>query len=371
MKLSCAKGTRAELSSQITNDLATNVPPHVDAFLRNYMNNYILHMHPMSSSSSIPDLQHQLTNVFHRQDHDDDALPEGESSAKRQKTSDKGKSVVSDLSLKATEGSSQTKSSPYQTQQEYDPWSEEQGTDDDEKLMESALDNMMRIRCTSSEEYAYHLDHIKSYMENQILEKRSDPDKVYSDKKIVEVIRIQLQVLKQNDIEDLYLMCLNGKINYRENGIIKSLDVFIGSSVIWERVHDYQLGLESYQLKVNLIAPTHTVPGIEDLSPYSIIALPIIGLVCENSKNERRVMDINEIPKFCDAALKRVLENVKKINLDVKHGYKDPPLSKEDAKLMKFYEEHIQEWLKHRDQMKRWESYVNGRPIQNLRERSE
>ncbi|GJS88759.1 hypothetical protein Tco_0771395 [Tanacetum coccineum] len=39
-----------------------------------------------------------------------------------------------------------------------------------------------------------------------------------------------------------------------------------------------------------------------------------------NSKKERRVMNIDEIPKFCDATLERVLENVKKINLDVKHG---------------------------------------------------
>ncbi|GKC67640.1 hypothetical protein Tco_1100238, partial [Tanacetum coccineum] len=35
-----------------------------------------------------------------------------------------------------------------------------------------------------------------------------------------------------------------------------------------------------------------------------------------NSKKERRVMNIDEILKFCDATLERVLENVKKINLD-------------------------------------------------------
>ncbi|GJS57161.1 hypothetical protein Tco_0651945 [Tanacetum coccineum] len=51
------------------------------------------------------------------------------------------------------------------------------------------------------------------------------------------------------------------------------------------------------------------------------------------------------------------------INLDVKHGYADLDLSKDDSKHMMFYEEYIQERLRHRDQMRRWESYVNGRPL--------
>ncbi|GJR94766.1 hypothetical protein Tco_0266940 [Tanacetum coccineum] len=39
---------RAELSSQVSNDIATNVYPEVDAFLMNYMNNNILHVHPVT-----------------------------------------------------------------------------------------------------------------------------------------------------------------------------------------------------------------------------------------------------------------------------------------------------------------------------------
>nr|GEW62940.1 hypothetical protein [Tanacetum cinerariifolium] len=98
-----------------------------------------------------------------------------------------------------------------------------------------------------------------------------------------------------------------------------------------ERVHDYQLGLESYQLNVNLIAPKLTFPGIKEKKSYTINSLPFIGLIYENSKKEKRIMDIDEIPKFCDATLKRVLKEVKKINLDVKHGYADLTLSKDDA----------------------------------------
>nr|GEX36906.1 retrovirus-related Pol polyprotein from transposon TNT 1-94 [Tanacetum cinerariifolium] len=100
-----------------TNDfMKNNLPKAVDSFLRDYMSNHILHVHPTSStSSSIPDLQHQLylkmkddeqaqqawlslkikferpaplvetcrvvvvRTLDHEDHHDDDARPEGES----------------------------------------------------------------------------------------------------------------------------------------------------------------------------------------------------------------------------------------------------------------------------------------------------
>ncbi|GJS44502.1 hypothetical protein Tco_0569545 [Tanacetum coccineum] len=155
--------------------------------------------------------------------------------------------------------------------------------------------------------------------------------------------------LNKNNSEDLYLMCLNGKIEHLRNELIKTLIIFIRSSVIWERVHDYQLRMESDQIKVNLTAPKLTFPGIEEKTPYSITTLLFVGLIYENSKKEKRIMDIDEIPKFCDATLKRVLERVKKINLDVKHGYAKPVLSDQDAKLMRFFETYIQDRLKHPD----------------------
>nr|GEU36183.1 retrovirus-related Pol polyprotein from transposon TNT 1-94 [Tanacetum cinerariifolium] len=70
-------------------------------------------------------------------------------------------------------------------------------------------------------------------------------------------------------------------------------------------------------------------------------------------KKEKSYMNIDEISKFCDATLKRVLEKVKKINMDVKHGYADLALSNDDAEFMRFYEEYIQECLRHHDQMRR------------------
>nr|GEV90612.1 hypothetical protein [Tanacetum cinerariifolium] len=92
------------------------------------------------------------------------------------------------------------------------------------------------------------------------------------------------------------------------------------SIVIWERVHDFQLGVESYQQNVNLTAPTITFPGIEKYKVFSIVSEPVYDIIYKNNKKEKRVMRHQEIHKFCDATLKTVLEGLKSYNNDVKHG---------------------------------------------------
>ncbi|GKB50081.1 hypothetical protein Tco_0900834, partial [Tanacetum coccineum] len=178
--------------------------------------------------------------------------------------------------------------------------------------------------------------------------------------------------LNKNDIEDIYLLIMNGKVpDYADTGLLWSLSVFIRSSVIWERVHDFQLGIESYQQKVNLTAPTITFPGIEEHDMFSIIYEPVHGIIYKNSKKEKRVMRHTEIHKFCDATLNRVLEGLKSYNNDVKYGYVQKDLTKDETEYLKLFEEEIEERLKHRRQMRRWEMYVNGRPLGLRRERPE
>ncbi|GJX06013.1 hypothetical protein Tco_0193945, partial [Tanacetum coccineum] len=55
------------------------------------------------------------------------------------------------------------------------------------------------------------------------------------------------------------------------------------------------VGIESYQIKVNLTTPTITFLDIETLLLYSIIVDPFVGIVYENSKGEKRVMDVDEL----------------------------------------------------------------------------
>ncbi|GKA93317.1 hypothetical protein Tco_0815303 [Tanacetum coccineum] len=230
----------------------------------------------------------------------------------------------------------------------------------DEAQLQKVVDEMLRQRCDSREEHQYHVkqDHIRR--QKQL---RDNPHEVYSESKIVEIIKttyelghehkfitkiivrrangkidpiteLDYKYLNKNDIEDMYLLCINNKVkDYRETELLGSLVVFIRASVIWERVHDFQLGIESYQQKVNLTAPTITFPGIEKEERFTITSEP---------------------------------EKYKK---DVKYGYANLSPSDDDAEYLRFYEEDIRECLKHRDQTRRWEMYVNERPLRSRRDR--
>ncbi|GKE35972.1 hypothetical protein Tco_1455294 [Tanacetum coccineum] len=141
------------------------------------------------------------------------------------------------------------------------------------------------------------------FMEQIIVMRENDKPDCFSE--------ADFKYLNKNDIEDLYYLCRNKKVNYPETKLMNLLITFIRSRVIWERAHDSQLGIESYQIKVNLTASTLSFPGIEAHEPYSIVDKPTMGLIYLNNKDEKRVMYLEEIIKFCDATLERVLKEVK------------------------------------------------------------
>ncbi|GKB93106.1 hypothetical protein Tco_0979243 [Tanacetum coccineum] len=83
---------------------------------------------------------------------------------------------------------------------------------------------------------------------------------------------------------------------------------------------------------------TLTFPGIEEHAPYTIVDEPQIGLIYLNSKDEKRVMYLEEIAKFCDASLEKFLNEVKLIMFKSKFLKKPPLLGKLDQDIMKAYE---------------------------------
>ncbi|GJV19412.1 retrovirus-related pol polyprotein from transposon TNT 1-94 [Tanacetum coccineum] len=136
----------------------------------------------------------------------------------------------------------------------------------------------------------------------------------------------------------------DGKVpDYAETGLLWSLSVFIRSLVIWERVHDFQLGIKSYQQKVNLTAPTISFLGVEKHKMFSIIYEPVHGIIYKNRKKEKRVMRHSKIHKFCDATLNRVLEGLKSYNNDVKYGYVQRELTNDEVEYLKLFKEEIEE----------------------------
>ncbi|GJU52197.1 hypothetical protein Tco_1225911 [Tanacetum coccineum] len=76
---------------------------------------------------------------------------------------------------------------------------------------------------------------------------------------------------------------------------------------------------------------------------FSIVFEPVYGIIYKNNKKEKRVMRHQEVHKFCDATLKRVLEGLKSYNNDVKYGYVTHNLSKEDVEYLQLFPQEIEE----------------------------
>ncbi|GJT22657.1 hypothetical protein Tco_0892594 [Tanacetum coccineum] len=214
------------------------------------------------------------------------------------------------------------------------------------------------------------------------IRKQKEPGKskedIYSNSKIVQVIKTYWELGHEHKfITEIVARRANDcivsitKPDYKNLNKNDIKDIYLIDSEYGKEVHDFQLGIESYQQKVNLTAPTMTFPRIEDHEMFSIIYEPVHGIIYKNSKKEKRVMRHSEIHKFCDATLNRVLEGLKSYNNDVKYGYVQKDLTKDETEYLKLFEEEIEERLKHRRQMRRWEMYVNGRPLGSRRERPE
>ncbi|GJV11982.1 hypothetical protein Tco_1353523 [Tanacetum coccineum] len=287
-----------------------------------------------------------------------------------------------------------------------DLW-EEISEEIDEAHLKKVVDDMLRQGCNSGEEHqrkpVVHscqrdskappmtlqprpvllevcVEHWKNIWVKQFhikrqKEQRENPKRLYSDSKIVEVIRTSYELGHEHKfITKIIVRRANGKIDPIIEPDYKYLnknDIEDFYCVIWERVHDFQLGMESYQQKVNLTASIITFPGIEEYEQFTITPEPVIGMIYANNKMEKKVTIHKEIHKFCDATLKRVLEMLKKYNKDVKYGYVDPSPSDADPEYLQIYEEDIEEQLKHHDQMRRWEMNVNERPLGSRRDQPE
>ncbi|GJS21994.1 hypothetical protein Tco_0450626 [Tanacetum coccineum] len=165
---------QAEISVQIQKAIDNHIPSQVDTSIRSYMSEHILHVHPaQSQTTSIPEQQYQLylsmkddpqlqqqditiwlalqmkferfqvpqttcrTSAVRPRDQEDphdDAHPEGENSAKRQKTSEYKAYVSGESSSGQVNKNEQGPSTLGNQEQEddYDFWTESYASDDDE-----------------------------------------------------------------------------------------------------------------------------------------------------------------------------------------------------------------------------------------------
>ncbi|GJS87159.1 hypothetical protein Tco_0769795 [Tanacetum coccineum] len=223
---------------------------------------------------------------------------------------------------------------------DYDFWTDSYALDDDEILtkqvsqdimeevsltideakLKKMANEMLRQRCTSGDKHQYYINQMKNFSQKIVARRTNEC--------IVLITEPDYKNLNKNDIEDMYLLIMNGKVpDYAKTGLLWTLSVFIRSSMIWERVHNFNLELK-------------------------VINKKLISLHQQCLSQE-------------------VLEGLKTYNNNVKYRYVQRELTNDEVKYLKLFEEEIEVRLKHHNHMRIWEMYVNGRPLGPQKERPE
>ncbi|GKC34389.1 hypothetical protein Tco_1046773, partial [Tanacetum coccineum] len=159
---------------------------------------------------------------------------------------------------------------------------------------------------------------------------RSDPDELFTNRKIVDIVRVRHHEVYGHDQID--------EVIVRRNN---------------DKFYAFAQSDDFKYLNKNDIEDTYYIVLRRKILCILSLVFRLLALFYENNKNEKRVMDINELHKFSDAALKRVLRKISVINMEARHRIVKISLSNKDKELMALPEEDIEERLKYHLQMRR------------------
>ncbi|GKD74407.1 hypothetical protein Tco_1332689, partial [Tanacetum coccineum] len=149
----------------------------------------------------------------------------------------------------------------------------------------------------------------------------SDREAVRSQMRILSVI--SLKVFKKYGYNYLREIILR-RADYQEHKILEKLNhlpktdktslhtavnMWIRNLVIRNRMGDLQLGIESYQTKINLERPNWDADDYYLKEDYMIVPKPR-AVVYRDRNDQRKLMRLNELHKFSDGTLSRVMEKL-------------------------------------------------------------
>nr|GEV26180.1 hypothetical protein [Tanacetum cinerariifolium] len=139
-----------------------------------------------------------------------------------------------------------------------------------------------------------------NYKHLDLITVRRDDDKLYKFKE-GDFKRLRIQ-----DIEDMLLLLVQGKITnltVEERFAFNiSFRMFTRSIVIQRRVEDLQLGVESYQKKLNLTKPDTYRSDLKRKEAY-IAYSNLRGFIYQNKDKQNRLMRVDKLHKFSDGTL--------------------------------------------------------------------
>ncbi|GJV50621.1 hypothetical protein Tco_1446362 [Tanacetum coccineum] len=225
----------------------------------------------------------------------------------------------------------------------------------DREAVRSQMRILSVIRVKTFEKYGYN------YLREIIL-RRAD----YKEYKISEK---DFKNLHPNDFEDLYLLNIQDKLNHLSKSdkihLHTAVNMWIRNLVIRNRMGDLQLGIESYQTKLNLERPNWDATDYSFKEDYTIVPKPR-AVIYRDRNDQRKLMRLNEIHKFSDGTLTRVMEKLDHMVKDFylyeyNKGMETRKWSEDDKRRSKDFITVIEKRLQIRRIFQSLESFVGGR----------
>ncbi|GJZ42068.1 hypothetical protein Tco_0588954 [Tanacetum coccineum] len=96
--------------------------------------------------------------------------------------------------------------------------------------------------------------------------------------------------------------------------------MFTRRIVIQKRVEDLQLGVESYQKKLNISKPRTRAEDLSQRSPYTTLSNPQ-GVIYEDKLNSKRLMRFDELYKFSDGTLQSIRDTLHNMATNLRMVY--------------------------------------------------
>ncbi|GJT53403.1 reverse transcriptase domain-containing protein [Tanacetum coccineum] len=123
------------------------------------------------------------------------------------------------------------------------------------------------------------------------------------------------QNLHPNDFKDMYLLHLQGKLNHLSGSnkvnLFNAVNMWIRNPLLSEKLCERlcNTGIESYQTKLNLTEPNWDAFDFLYKEDYTIVSKPR-AVIYRDRNDQKKMMRENEVHKFSDSTLTRILERL-------------------------------------------------------------
>ncbi|GJR93242.1 hypothetical protein Tco_0265416 [Tanacetum coccineum] len=126
------------------------------------------------------------------------------------------------------------------------------------------------------------------------------------------------------DIEDMLILVVQNRLTNLSGDdvadFVIALRMFTKSLVIHKQVEDLQLGVESFQKRINITKPDTTRPDLQKRHPYTPYRDPQ-GFIYVDDHKRNGLMHSDKLYKFSDGTLTRLLSSLEYITKNINMEY--------------------------------------------------